>query len=127
MAPDTGLTFQANYRVGGGGDGNIGRDTLAHVVLPSGWLYPTTDIAAVRNPLPATGGIDPEDMQHIAQFAPFAYESAGALRHRSRLRSDGRPVRRHLWGERHAALDGEPVYGVSLDRTDGAHRPPSAD
>ena len=27
-----------------------------------------------RNPLAAAGGIDPEDMQHIRQFAPFAYE-----------------------------------------------------
>jgi hypothetical protein len=31
-------------------------------------------ISAVRNPLPGVGGADPEDMEHIRQFAPFAYE-----------------------------------------------------
>ena len=44
----------------------------------------------MRNPLAATGGIDPEDMQHIRQFAPFAYAAAAAVRHRGRLRG-GRP------------------------------------
>ena len=55
MAPDTGLTFQANYRIGNGSAGNMGRDTLAHAVLPAGWLYPPTDIApsATRCPPPA--------------------------------------------------------------------------
>lgn len=75
MAADSGLNFSAQYRVGNGSAGNVGHDALGHAVLPAGWLHPTTDIALVRNPLPGTGGIDPEDMQHIAQFAPFAYES----------------------------------------------------
>jgi hypothetical protein len=75
MAADSGLTFFANYRTGNGSAGNIGRDTLGHAVLPSGWLHLTTDIVAVRNPLVATGGTDPEDIQHIAQFAPFAYQT----------------------------------------------------
>jgi hypothetical protein len=40
-------------------------------------LLSPTDIShinQVRNPLPAVGGTDPEDMEHIRQFAPFAYE-----------------------------------------------------
>ena len=74
MAPDPGVTFYATYRTGNGTSGNIGRDTLAHAVLPSTWLGVLSDIASVRNPLPGTGGVDPEDMNHIRQFAPFAYE-----------------------------------------------------
>ena len=31
-------------------------------------------INQVRNPLPGVGGTDPEDMEHIRQFAPFTYE-----------------------------------------------------
>lgn len=35
----------------------------------------TPAIAAVRNPLPVTGGVDPEDTTHIRRFAPFAYQT----------------------------------------------------
>ena len=73
MAPEAGLGFTATYRVGNGSAGNVGRDTLAHAVFPTGSLPPPGVITGVRNPLAATGGTDPEDMQHIRQFAPFAY------------------------------------------------------
>ncbi len=73
MAAETGLGFTATYRVGNGSAGNIGRDTLAHAVFPTGSLPPPGVITGVRNPLAATGGTDPENMQHIRQFAPFAY------------------------------------------------------
>jgi hypothetical protein len=74
MAAETGLSYAATYRVGGGSVGNISRDALAHAVLPAGYLAPIDNIIAVGNPLAATGGTDPEDMAHIRQFAPFAYE-----------------------------------------------------
>ncbi|HEV2273475.1 MAG TPA: hypothetical protein VGR96_04880 [Acidobacteriaceae bacterium] len=74
-APDTGVSFYATYRVGNGSIGNIGRDSLAHAVLPHNFLPPLSSLSAVRNPLAAAGGIDPEDMQHIVQYAPFSYES----------------------------------------------------
>jgi hypothetical protein len=72
-APKAGLTFAATYRVGNGSAGNIGPDTLAHAVLPPAYLPAAGAITEVRNPLAGAGGIDPEDMQHIRQFAPFAY------------------------------------------------------
>lgn len=75
MAPATGVTFAATYRIGNGSAGNIGPDTLAHAVLPAAYLPPADAITAVRNPLAGTGGTDPEDMQHIRQFAPFAYST----------------------------------------------------
>jgi hypothetical protein len=75
MAPDTGLTFTARYRIGSGAAGNIGRDVLSHAVLPAAYLPPLEGVIAVRNPLPATGGIDPEASEHIRRFAPFSYET----------------------------------------------------
>lgn len=74
MAPEAGLDFTATYRVGNGSAGNVGRDALAHAVFPADVPLPPGVIAGVRNPLAATGGTDPEDMEHIRQFAPYAYE-----------------------------------------------------
>ncbi len=74
MAPETGLRFTACYRVGNGSAGNIGRDALAHAIFPPDASLPPGVITAVRNPLAATSGTDAEDMEHIRQFAPFAYE-----------------------------------------------------
>jgi hypothetical protein len=78
-AADPGLDFTAAYRVGNGSAGNVGAEALAHLVTPAGYTPPpglpppVAAVTGVRNPLPATGGIDPEDMTHIRQFAPFAY------------------------------------------------------
>ena len=68
-APETGLAFTAIYRVGNGSAGNVGHDVIDHVVLAG------HDIAQVRNPLAAAGGVDPETMEHIRQYAPFAFET----------------------------------------------------
>jgi hypothetical protein len=67
MAPDAGMSFSASYRVGNGTVGNVGRDTLGHVLLAG------NGVTQVRNPLAAAGGVDPEDMEHIRQYAPFAF------------------------------------------------------
>ena len=75
MAAETGVNFTATYRVGNGSAGNVAQEALAHAVLPASFLPPLSDIQQVRNPLAATGGIDPESMQHIRQFAPFEYQS----------------------------------------------------
>ncbi len=72
--PDPGLSFFATYSVGNGSSGNIGRDSLAHIVVPQNFAPPLSSINAVRNPLAASGGVDPEDMEHIVQYAPFSYE-----------------------------------------------------
>jgi len=74
-APDPGVSFFATYRVGNGMRGNIGRDSLAHIVVPQNFLPPLASISAIRNPLAATGGIDRENMEHIVQYAPFSYET----------------------------------------------------
>jgi hypothetical protein len=71
LAPMEGSYFQITYRVGVGSAGNIGAEALAHVVQPknlSGW----PGIEAVRNPLPAWGGTDPETLQQVKRLAPAA-------------------------------------------------------
>lgn len=68
-APEPGDRFHAHYRVGNGRVGNIGRETLAHVVTNA------QGIVEVRNPLPASGGVDRESMEHIRQTAPFAFRT----------------------------------------------------
>jgi predicted phage baseplate assembly protein len=73
-APDSGLSFSATYRVGNGSVGNVGRDALAHIILPPDRIA-SLDILSVRNPLAAAGGTDPEDMDHIRQWAPFAFQT----------------------------------------------------
>lgn len=73
-APDAGLSFRASYRVGNGSSGNIGRDSLGHVLFPPDFLPPLSSISAVRNPL-AAAGVDAESMNHIVQYAPFSYET----------------------------------------------------
>ena len=58
------------YRIGVGADGNIGSDSLAHTTAtaPAG-------IGAIRNPLPAWGGIDPEAAERVKQLAPAAFHA----------------------------------------------------
>jgi hypothetical protein len=69
MSADAASSFQAFYRVGNGAAGNIGHDTLAHIVTD------VLGIREIRNPLPARGGRDAETMEHIRQRAPFAFRS----------------------------------------------------
>ena len=66
--PEPGMTFSARYRVGLGRAGNVGADTLRHIVSP------IPEIVDVRNPLPAVGGRDPETLEEVRQRAPHAFK-----------------------------------------------------
>jgi predicted phage baseplate assembly protein len=59
--------FLARYRVGNGLAGNIGRETITHIVHAS-----DDSFAAVRNLLPAHGGAEPESLAHVRSNAPYA-------------------------------------------------------
>ncbi len=63
--------FLATYRVGNGAAGNIGADSLVHLVTSS--LSDLSAITEVRNPLPSEGGIDPETIEEVRQNAPSAF------------------------------------------------------
>ena len=65
--PDSGTEFTARYRIGNGEAGNIGVDTISHVVTTS------NNITAVRNLTPAVGGTSMEGMTEARAKAPFAY------------------------------------------------------
>lgn len=65
--PEPGTVFQAHYRVGNGVAGNVGAGAIARIV------HTNPDILRVWNPLPAVGGIDPEALEQVRQFAPQAF------------------------------------------------------
>ncbi len=69
--PLSGTKFLARYRLGNGASGNIGADTLAHLV--SSTITDTSAILAVRNPLRGEGGIEPETIEEARQNAPSAF------------------------------------------------------
>lgn len=81
MAPPAGATFDVDYRVGIGREGHVGADALAHVVTDPA----VSGIAAVRNPLPAWGGTEPESMTRVKQVAPAAFR---ARQHRAVTQED---------------------------------------
>jgi hypothetical protein len=72
LSPSTDAFSQAPngavYRVGSGVAGNIGADTLYHLIGAD-----VSVVTAVRNPLPATGGIAPENLEEVRQYAPQAF------------------------------------------------------
>lgn len=67
--PDVGTTFNAFYRVGNGAAGNVGLDAIAHIVSGN------TDLLSVSNPLPAQGGVFPENAEAIKRDAPEAFRT----------------------------------------------------
>ena len=65
----------AIYRVGNGRQGNVGAETIVHVIEPEviGADWPI--IEGVRNPMPAWGGVDPEPIDLVKQVAPDAFRA----------------------------------------------------
>ncbi|MFJ9742298.1 putative baseplate assembly protein [Streptomyces sp. NPDC101166] len=69
--PPTGSALVAEYRIGNGEAGNVGAGTICLVSADS--PGPAADLSAitlVRNPLPATGGADPEPVSAVRLAAP---------------------------------------------------------
>jgi hypothetical protein len=66
--PDPGLRFNATYRVGNGSAGNVGAETIVHVI---GGLT----LAVITNPLAAAGGTDPESLADVRINAPYAFNT----------------------------------------------------
>ena len=65
--PFSGTAFRAQYRIGNGPAGNVGADTVVHVVST------VPELQSVRNPLPARGGTAPEDAASVRRRAPQAF------------------------------------------------------
>ena len=71
--PEAGTLFKASYRIGNGTAGNVGRDTITYLVLRSETLS-GVDLEPT-NPLAASGGVDPEPIDDVKEFAPYAFHS----------------------------------------------------
>jgi predicted phage baseplate assembly protein len=74
MAPPDGSYIYATYRVGVGPGGNVGSESLVHVIDP-GTSDDWPDITAVRNPLAAWGGKGEEPVEQVKQLAPAAFRA----------------------------------------------------
>jgi hypothetical protein len=65
--PDRGIRFTVYYRYGAGAAGNVAADAITQLdpaAIASGQYI------SVTNPLPATGGADPQTLQSIQRLAP---------------------------------------------------------
>lgn len=69
--PAAGSTFKAAYRIGNGISGNVGPGMITQISFNN--LTLSGAIKNVRNPSPATGGIDPESMDDVKHFAPYRF------------------------------------------------------
>ncbi len=67
-APQVGAAFFATYRIGNGPRGNVGAETLRHIVFREGIVSGV--ITQVRNPFPAAGGTAPESLEEVKVMAP---------------------------------------------------------
>lgn len=66
-AVSPGMEFTAVYRIGNGIRGNVGAETLTHLVTGD------NRIESVTNPMPAFGGCEPETIEEARQRAPRAF------------------------------------------------------
>jgi predicted phage baseplate assembly protein len=67
LPPQSGTTFNAAYRIGNGTAGNVGAESLVFLAAAD------PRIQSCINPLPASGGIDPETSEQIRRRAPQAF------------------------------------------------------
>jgi hypothetical protein len=73
----------ATFRIGTGAAGNVGRDAIAHLLVPDAGAFldpadpgappggPPT-LRGIRQPIAATGGVEPESIAQVRALAPAA-------------------------------------------------------
>jgi Baseplate J-like protein len=76
LKPEDDSLIKAEYRVGNGSVGNVGKDTLIRFNLPQNQSALVEQvIERVKNPLPATGGIDIESIDDAKIDGPKSLKS----------------------------------------------------
>jgi hypothetical protein len=66
-------TLKPTYRVGSGQAGNVGAETITHIVFRrTRWSGASLE---PRNPMPARGGADPEPVSEAKLFAPHTFRT----------------------------------------------------
>jgi len=73
LRPEPETSFTATYRVGNGVAGNVGAESIAHLSTADSAL--ASAVSLVRNPLPAQGGVEPESMEAVREYAPAAFRT----------------------------------------------------
>ena len=73
LRPEPRTSFSATYRVGNGAAGNVGAEAIAHLVTADPALAKAA--SQVRNPLAAQGGIEPESVENVREYAPAAFRT----------------------------------------------------
>ncbi|QLE75109.1 putative baseplate assembly protein [Streptomyces rectiverticillatus] len=129
--PAPGTKLRAEYSVGNGRMGNVGPGAINRVAFRT--LRPG-GITRVRNPLPATGGTDPEPVADVRRAAPrepfrrllraitaddyaaLAQQQPGIQRAAAALRWNG------SWYEADVALDAQGTADVPRDLLDGVRQ-----
>lgn len=71
--PEPGGVFRATYRVARATEGNVGAETIRHLVLRRGKLEGETIVP--RNPMAACGGRAPEPLHDVKLLAPHAFRA----------------------------------------------------
>ena len=71
--PEAGTTFHAKYRTGNGLRGNVGAESISHIVFNKNKLSGVT--LRPRNPFDVRGGTEPEPLAEVKLFAPHAFHS----------------------------------------------------
>lgn len=69
--PAAGAQLRATYRIGNGSAGNVGADTLK-IIIPADERLRAAGLS-ISNPLPASGGTEPEAIEHVRLYAPQAF------------------------------------------------------
>ncbi|MFE7559776.1 putative baseplate assembly protein [Kitasatospora sp. NPDC057500] len=77
LPPRPGAELRVAYRIGNGTAGNVGAEAVNHLVVCQDGAHPARPrpqdaVLRVRNPLPATGGTEPEPLDQVRQSAPLA-------------------------------------------------------
>jgi hypothetical protein len=75
IAAGTFRPFEATYRIGNGTKGNVGAESIRRIFFKSGASCIVGGITEIRNPMPASGGTDPETIESIRRHAPQAFRS----------------------------------------------------
>jgi len=94
LVPPSDSHMFVQYRIGVGTAGNVGADSLVHVINP-GTVLNFPSLEAVRNPLPAWGGTEPESLEQVKLLAPTAFR---AVQHRA-VTEDDYAHAAELWPE----------------------------
>lgn len=97
LQPEAGAQFEARYLLGNGTAGNVGAESIRHIVFGDS---STDAVAKVRNPLPAQGGVNPESMAEVKLFAPTAFRK---IRQRAITPADCAEFAQQLPGVQRAA------------------------